>query len=183
AYLYQGQRNHFNRPRQKRRRRHDLRRFDGFVGLGLDLFYVGVCHYYSYSIDFLKGFTMSDEQRDQAPDVDTGEGRIKFDYIKGSYYRVVHVDGVMGGVTPRGDMIHLALWNERWPIPQQMAYRLEQDGQLGPELTDERISRDAIVREVELGMLMSVGTAKLIRDWLDEQIKSTEKSSEDSQQT
>ncbi|MBF0496869.1 MAG: hypothetical protein HQK58_09910 [Deltaproteobacteria bacterium] len=126
---------------------------------------------------------MSDERPDQAPGVDTGEGRIKFDYIKGSYYRVVHVDGVMGGITPRGDMIHLALWNERWPIPQQMAYRLDQDGQIGSELTDERITRDAIVREVEIGMLLSRETAKRIRDWLDQQIQGIEKGSVDNQKT
>src|SRR3989442_6878794 len=42
---------------------------------------------------------------------------VTFHYIKSSQFRVVHADGIIGGVTPRG-LIHIAVFSERPAIPQ-----------------------------------------------------------------
>ena len=40
--------------------------------------------------------------------------RVRFHYLKSQLWRVVHVDGAIGGITPRG-MIHAALYSEEEP--------------------------------------------------------------------
>ena len=50
---------------------------------------------------------MSDRERDA----------LRFFYIKAYNFRVVHVDGVIGGITPKG-LLHLAVFSERAAIPQ-----------------------------------------------------------------
>ncbi len=42
--------------------------------------------------------------------------RIKFHYLKSCDFKVVHVDGVFGGLTPSGD-IFVTVFNQRPPLP------------------------------------------------------------------
>jgi len=97
-----------------------------------------------------------------------------FDYIKSSFFRIIHVDGVVGGLTPRLD-IQMNFWSERFPIPKQVVHRREPDGGLGEEILAERLTRDAIIREVEAGIVLDFYTAKAIRDWLNKRIEEVEK--------
>ncbi len=113
---------------------------------------------------------MPDETKEHPPGVDTEKGRIKFDYIKSNYFRAIHVDGVFGGTSPSG-LIRMSVWNERWPIPKQTISELKEDGSVGREIREERISRDAIVREIETDLVMDVETAVKIRNWLDDKVK------------
>jgi hypothetical protein len=94
--------------------------------------------------------------------------KVNFDYIKSSQFRVIRVDGVHGGLTPRGDVIQVALFSERAPIPKREEYRVE-NGKLG-ERTDVQ-QRDAIVREVEVEALVDLTTARVIHKWLGEKIE------------
>jgi|Deesub1362A_J573_1020465.scaffolds.fasta_scaffold00324_38 hypothetical protein len=116
-----------------------------------------------------------DKNKIHPPGVDREGKKVRFDYIKSNYFRVVHVDGVFGGNAPRRGYIHVAVWNERWPIPRQCLYSLEENGKLGKEIEQERVMRDAIVREVEVDLIMSIETAKSLRDWLSEKIDNYEK--------
>ncbi len=100
--------------------------------------------------------------------------QLRFDYIKGRFFRVIHADGVVGGVTPRLD-IHIDFWNERFPIPKRVVHSVGADGTLGEELKTERKTRDAIVREVEAGVVLDLETAKAFRDWLNDRIAQIEK--------
>lgn len=104
------------------------------------------------------------------PDVPSDQGQqalapkqISFHYLKSSSFRTIHVDGAHGGVTPRGDAIHLSLFSERFPIPVQVTNELEH-GQVGNELS--RVSREGIVREVEVSAIMSIETAEKVANWL-----------------
>lgn len=97
---------------------------------------------------------------------------IKFHYIKSPIYRTVHADGVFGGITPSG-LIEMTLFSERFPIPTSARHPISADGAVQPEI--ERTSRDGIVRELEAGAVMTLETAKLIRDWFVEQVAQLEK--------
>lgn len=99
---------------------------------------------------------------------------VVIDYIKSNLFRVIHVDGAWGSVTPNGD-IHIDLWNARQAIPKRIQLRPDESGDL--EVTDSIVRCD-YVHEVEVGVVMSVDTARQFRDWLEEQIKEIESHSE-----
>jgi hypothetical protein len=92
---------------------------------------------------------------------------VPFHYIKANDFRVVHVDGAIGSVTPRG-LIHAALYSERLPIPWMSTHRIKPDGQLGPPEAQD--IRSGLVREVEVSLMLDRGTAESLRNWLTEQI-------------
>ncbi|MFZ0052559.1 MAG: hypothetical protein WAK96_12360 [Desulfobaccales bacterium] len=108
---------------------------------------------------------MQKELKKSIPGVDERSERVKFDYIKGNFFRVIYVDGVFGGVSPQRS-IHMSVWNERWPIPKQVSHKLLPEGKIGEEVIEERISRDAVVREVEAHLIMNFETAKKTLTWL-----------------
>jgi hypothetical protein len=114
---------------------------------------------------------MAKEVKEGLPGIDVEAGRIRFDFIKSNFFRVIHVEGVFGGNSPRG-LINMAVFNERWPIPKQITHKFT-EGQSGEEI--ERASRDAIVREVEAQLVMDVKTAKVICKWLQGKIDNIEK--------
>jgi hypothetical protein len=110
----------------------------------------------------------------KAPGVDAESGEIRFDYIKSNLFRVIHVDGVFGGISPT-QKIHLSVWNERWPIPKQLSYKLSPEGKRGEEINEARVSRDAVIREVECHLIMDIHVAKRIAAWLGNKIALAEK--------
>lgn len=98
--------------------------------------------------------------------------KYKTDYIKSNYFRVIHADGVFGGVTPRG-YIQIDVWSERQPIPQQCSYDLIVQGDgtaLGKEDRTARMARDAVIREVEAGIVIDLDLAKSVIKWLEEKV-------------
>jgi hypothetical protein len=99
----------------------------------------------------------------------TDKATVEFHYIKGNAFRVVHVDGAMGGITPAG-LIFVSLYSERPAIPQIMVHDVTETGQIGPERSEERVSKKGIVREIEVGATMSVETAANFVKWLQDRI-------------
>lgn len=103
------------------------------------------------------------------PIIDASEDEVevpclRFHYIKSNYFRVIHADGVYGGVSPQG-LIQIAFFSERVPIPQQTVHTFD-NGKISGEVEEFRVSRDGVVREIETNVLMSVAEAKKLRDWL-----------------
>ncbi len=94
---------------------------------------------------------------------------VQYHYIKSSQFRVLHADGIVGGPTPNG-LIFLGLYSERSAIPQIMVHDITEAGQIGPERIDDRIGKKGIVREVEVGAVMSIETASVVISWLQERI-------------
>lgn len=108
------------------------------------------------------------ERRNEMPEEVQAEKRFKSDYIKSNFFRVVHADGMYGGVTPSGN-IHIDFWNDRQPIPQTVTNEVVVRGDGPPtieEVQAERIGRQNVIREVEIGVVMDVGTAKSLIQWL-----------------
>ncbi len=92
---------------------------------------------------------------------------IRFRFIKGNFFRVIHADGAWGGIDPRGH-IQFALYNERRPIPRVTAMEVR-----GGQPTPERIEEEepGMVREVEVEVIMDLATAISFRSWLDDKIE------------
>jgi hypothetical protein len=100
-------------------------------------------------------------------------GKIKFDYIKSNFFRTVRADGAWAGTNGYLDFI-LSFYSERTPIPRQTVHFVTDSHVLGEEITTERITRDAVVREVEVSLSMSLDVAKAVRTLLDKQIEAME---------
>lgn len=96
---------------------------------------------------------------------------VRFDYIKGQFFRVVFADGVYGGGTPRGHF-HLAFFNERTAIPQQVTQKLDpKTHELGTEIPEKMVTRGSVVRELEVDVMMTLETAKVVAAWMQTHIK------------
>jgi hypothetical protein len=99
--------------------------------------------------------------------------RLKFDYIKSNFFRVVHADGVYGGPSPHRELC-LTFFNERFPIPKSSIYNIAPTGELQDELQSERDARTGIVREVEIAVMMDLSVAKSLALWLADKIAEIE---------
>lgn len=87
---------------------------------------------------------------------------IDFHFIKAAHFRIIHVDGAWGGVTPSQN-IAVGFFSERLPIPTIVQHQLEEGGNLGEEL--ERDSKTGIVREMEVELVMNKATATGFLEW------------------
>ena len=95
--------------------------------------------------------------------------QIHFDFIKSNHFRVVHVDGAWGGLTPNGH-VNMVLYSERPPIPKQMTHQVNPDGAM-KEIKELRLVRDTTaIREVEVSAIMPAVVARALRDWLTERL-------------
>lgn len=108
---------------------------------------------------------MSEEQNSVDSSDEQQPRKIKFDYIKSNFFRVIRVDGIWGGITPNAD-IQIAFWNERPAIPKQVVYEIMPDG----DVIENIEGREAIVREVEVSMILDIDTAEMLIDWLRDQV-------------
>ena len=98
---------------------------------------------------------------------------IDFQYIKGSGFRSAHIDGAIGGLSPKG-FLHVALFNERIAIPTKTTHSLLPSGKLGSEILEDRIVKSGIVRELEIDLIMNEETVRELRNWLDQKLEEFE---------
>lgn len=96
---------------------------------------------------------------------------IDFHYLKTNSYRSIHVDGVFGGLTPRGNL-YLELFLERKPTPRKVKHLVKDSGIVGDEI--EREGKAGFIREIECGLIMDIVTAKKLREWIDNKINEFE---------
>lgn len=104
---------------------------------------------------------------------DSEKMRVSFDYEKGNLYRVIHMDGAHGGVSPSGDMILMSVFNERRPIPQREEYDVTKDGR--KTKLPSKIRPTDIYREVEATLVMNEECARALRAWLTRNLAQLEK--------
>lgn len=97
----------------------------------------------------------------------SGRGLVQFDYLKSGQFRVIHVDGAIGGLTP-GGLIHMALYSERPAIPQMLKHEMLEGGTLGPPV--ESAGRTAFVREMDVDAVMTPAVAQSLITWLQERL-------------
>lgn len=95
--------------------------------------------------------------------------KIYHHFVKSAGFRVIHVDGAHGGITPQG-YVQMTLYSERQPIPKRTTHEVFPSGE-ARELEGDRVARDGLVRECEVTALMDVPTAVALRDWLNNRIE------------
>ena len=95
---------------------------------------------------------------------------IIFSYIKSPLFRVLRTDGAVLSIGGQGT-VHLSLFSERAAIPQQTTHVLADDGTISAELVERRVSKEGLVREVDVDAVLTLPTAIALRDLLDSQIK------------
>ena len=98
------------------------------------------------------------------------EPQVIFEYAKAMGFRSVYADGVTGGLTPSGH-IHITFYSERPPLPTRHVYKLNLDGSLGSEIPEQKPSRDPIVRDMQVDVLMTIHAAESLKNWLDQYIR------------
>lgn len=98
---------------------------------------------------------------------------INIHYQKNPNYRSINVDGLVGGLTPRGK-IAISFYAERTVIPKCEEYKLTADGKLGELIKVSEDTKDGIIREIEFEGYFDINTIKDIRNWLDTKIKQHE---------
>ena len=91
---------------------------------------------------------------------------INYDYIKSGQFRVVYADGAYFALNPLG--LTISFFSERQPIPRRTTHKVKSDGTVGDEIIEQRVVRDAVIRDTESAVIMSVDTAKRVRDKLGE---------------
>jgi hypothetical protein len=99
--------------------------------------------------------------------------RLKFKHIKSNFFRVIHVDGIFGRVTPSSD-ICINLYSERWSIPNKLVYELDSEGSLEREVEEERDDINSVIREIDVSAVMSIETAKELVESLQLMIEAVE---------
>jgi hypothetical protein len=99
--------------------------------------------------------------------------RVTFHNKISSNFREIHVDGALGGLTPKG-LININFFAERFPIPKSTDFEILNGNSLGERLGDSSDSKDGIIREYEFGVYMDVDTAKELMNWLNEKIQQAE---------
>jgi len=93
---------------------------------------------------------------------------VSFEYDIPEDYQIEFVNGVFGGISPRGDIIcHFFL--ERSEIPKEERFRILEDGKIG-ELLERKPSDEPkkILRELKIGLVLSPQQAASIAQWLAE---------------
>jgi hypothetical protein len=101
---------------------------------------------------------------------DNDKMKVRFHYIKSNFYRPIFVDGLIGAVTPRGN-IQMSVYVEHAPIPQQTVSIVDKSGALGKEKQEDRVVKEGIVRDVEATLIMSEETANAMINWLKDRIE------------
>jgi len=86
---------------------------------------------------------------------------VTFDYEQGQLYRLIPVDGAVGGPTPSGKML-VALYAEYGSLPHATEHTIE-DGQLR-EL--HRHGGNTFTRRIEVGLILDLRALQSLHNWL-----------------
>jgi hypothetical protein len=107
------------------------------------------------------------------PNNDKTLSTINFDYIKGNDFRIFHVDGAYLAGGPAG--LTVSFYSERQPIPRRVVHKVNSDAGVGEEIVEQRVVRDAFIRDVDVALAMNIEVAKNLHKSLGEIIVQYEK--------
>jgi hypothetical protein len=99
-------------------------------------------------------------------------GEVTFEYSKGSQFQVYSATGVYGGWSPQGELV-MSFFRETPALPQSQTYDIMSNGELAGNPSIEQ-KKDAIVREVFLGLAMNPTAVKNLAVWLNQTIQEYE---------
>jgi hypothetical protein len=95
--------------------------------------------------------------------------RVRFSYREGPSYQVVYATGARGAVTPQG-RIKFDLFAEFPAAPSEEVRNLNPDGTLVAPvpLPDAHPETVEVMRQLQVGVFMSIGDAEIVAKWLQE---------------
>lgn len=96
--------------------------------------------------------------------------QLQVHFVKGTCFRVVHANGVWYGGDNQGNL-HLTFFNERSPLPKMVIVNLDERGMVVGEDVSKRDSKQGIVREMEVDIVLSLQVAVDLYQSLGENIK------------
>jgi len=99
--------------------------------------------------------------------------KIEFYYEKMQSYRTYHVDGLIGGLTSKGNFF-MDYFFENKPIPLKVTHEINESGNIG-DITEQEDRISGIMRNVEFGLTMDINMAKSVVIWLNQKIEEHEK--------
>lgn len=100
------------------------------------------------------------------------EVRFIYEYPEG--YSQQYVNGALGGVSPRGEII-ANFFIEKPRLPLAVTNEITPTGTIGAETVEEPVDiRNTFVRAVTSGVILSYDNAKNLHAWLGEKIKELE---------
>ncbi len=105
---------------------------------------------------------------------DPTSDKLRIEYQKSHSFRVIHADGAYGGTSPRLQLF-IAFYSERFPIPKVLTYEASDGGAPRQEIVAERESKEGVIREVEVGIMLDINAAKGFATWLNQQVAELEK--------
>jgi hypothetical protein len=98
---------------------------------------------------------------------------ITFEYRLSPNFTVYAVSGAFGGLNTQGEIV-MTLYNERSAIPDRQTYNLSKDGSIDKRPVSVE-KKEALVREVMLGVSMNPAVARSVGQWLIEKAEAFEK--------
>ncbi len=98
------------------------------------------------------------------------EQEIRFKYKFQENYNPVYTNGVYGGFNVSGDLV-ANFFFERLPIPKEEIVGMYSGQPIEANVPSIPVT---IIRYIQTGIVINLDTAKVIRDWLDTQIKNAE---------
>jgi len=101
------------------------------------------------------------------------QNELIFKYIFDKGYNPKYVNGAISSVSSTGDIV-VNFYLERMALPNKEMFNISNEGKLEQIETFPEDMNKSIVRYVENGIVLNLGSAKVIRDLLDRQIKALE---------
>ena len=94
---------------------------------------------------------------------------VQFRFTRAQNYHLVWANGAFGGATTRGQF-KMDFYTEYNATPDTIEHEIRADGGLGRELRREPSER-RLVRELQVGVVMTLDQAEQLGQWLLEQTK------------
>jgi hypothetical protein len=98
---------------------------------------------------------------------------IKQHFVKNNDFKTVPGSGVFGGITSSG-LINMVIFTERVPLPENIIVEIDDElGTIKREVSRE--IKQGTMRELQMGVLFDIETAKATANWLNSHVESLEK--------
>lgn len=101
-------------------------------------------------------------------DTTKAPSEVTIHYQKSPQFHVVHADGVIGGSTPNGQYVYVAVYSERLPIPTTVTHSVTEVSAQGVKMGEvlAKEGKSGILRELEVGAYFSRDAAVAFHGWL-----------------
>jgi hypothetical protein len=103
--------------------------------------------------------------------VDIQATTLEAHYEKSNLFRVVHADGIFGGVTPSGTL-NVAFFSQRTPLPRKSSLSVATNGLATETITD---TKTGVFREIEVDIVMDLNTSLAFHAWLTQNVNQLRK--------